>query len=168
MVDDGDRPVELPEAMGVNTVSREDLNEAMSSLKSSMTTEVKSMFKEFLDTLKLSIDAVQVVNPTTSASDVNSGKEGASADKDNHSQGINGSGTFASVPPPLVYGGPVHPPHIVNLGPPPKLVKNDFANWVFRIESHLDHSSIQLMRVIEEGYYPRDPRNLTPREEADK
>ena len=98
MVNDGDRSVELSEAMGVNTVSRENLNEAMSSLKSSMTTEVKSMFKEFLDTLKLFIDAVQVANPTNSTSDVNSGKEGASADKDTRSQGINGSGTFASVP----------------------------------------------------------------------
>ena len=56
MVDDRDRSVELPEAMGVNTVSHEDLNKAMSSLKSSMTTEVKSMFQEFLDTLKLSTE----------------------------------------------------------------------------------------------------------------
>ena len=68
---------ELPEAVGVNTVSREDLNEAITSLKSSMTTEVKYMFKEFLDTLKLSTDAVPVANPTNSTSDVNSGKEGA-------------------------------------------------------------------------------------------
>ena len=128
MAGEEERLGELLEAVGVNTVSREDLNEAMSLLKSSMTTEVKSMFKDFLDTLKLSTDAVLVTNPTNTTSDVNSGKEGASADKDNRSQGINGSGTFASVPPPVVYGGPVHPPHIVNLGPPPKLVKNDFAN----------------------------------------
>ena len=99
MAGEEERLGEFPEAVGVNTVSHEDLNEAMSLLKSSMTTEVKSMFKEFLDTLKLSTDAVQVANPTNSTSDVNSGKEGASADKDTHSQGINGSGTFASVPP---------------------------------------------------------------------
>ena len=67
----------------------------------------------------------------------------------------------------MVYGGLVHPLHIINLGPPPKLVKNDFANWVFRIKAHLNHSKTQLWRIINLGYYPHDPRNLTPREEVD-
>jgi hypothetical protein len=100
VVDDRDRAGDLPEAEGVNAVTREDLNEAIASLKSSMTTEVKSLFKEFLDGLKLSTDPLQVANPTITEADANSGKEGASSDKVKSPQGKNGSGTHASVPPP--------------------------------------------------------------------
>ena len=32
---------------------------------------------------------------------------------------------------------------------------------------HLNHSSTNLWRIIEQGFYPHDPRNLTPREAAD-
>ena len=98
------------------------------------------MLKDFLDGFKLSTYPLHVVNPTTSDSGTNSEKENASSDRNKLPQGTSGANTFASVPPPMVYGGPVHPPHIINLGPPPKLVKNDFANWVFRIKSHLNHN----------------------------
>ncbi|KAI5014829.1 hypothetical protein ZWY2020_056219 [Hordeum vulgare] len=77
----------------------------------------------------------------------------------------DGTGTYASVPPPMVYGGHVPIPHLNPVGPPP--VKGDFANWVFSIKSHLNHISTNLWRIIEQGYYPHDPSNLTPREEAD-
>ena len=55
-----------------------------------------------------------------------------------------------------------------HVGPPPKLVKNeDFAAWVYRIKCHLNHSSTNLWRIIEQGFYPHDPSNFTPREVAD-
>ena len=109
----------------------------MASLKTSMMIEVKSVFEELLEGLKTS-----------------------------PSHNKNGMGTFASVPPPSAYGGPVPTLHINNLGPPPKLVKGDFANWVFCIKSHLNHSSTNLWRIIKQGFYPHDPNNLIPREEA--
>jgi hypothetical protein len=55
-----------------------------------------------------------------------------------------------------------------HVGPPPKLLKNeDFAAWVYKFRRHLNHSSTNLWRIIEQGFYPRDPDNFTPREAAD-
>ena len=55
-----------------------------------------------------------------------------------------------------------------HVGPPPKLVKNeDFASWVYLFKRHLNHSSTNLWRIIEQGFYPHDPSNFTPREAAD-
>jgi hypothetical protein len=167
MVDDGGGVDEVPEAVELNSVIRDDLNEAMASLKTSTTAEVKSMLKELLEGLKSTPDPLLVVNPTAPASEANSGKETAKDAQTSSPHGKNGTGTYASVPPPPVYGGPVPTPHINHLGPPPKLVKGDFANWVFRIKSHLNHSSTNLWRIIEHGFYPHDPSNLIPREEVD-
>ena len=108
-----------------------------------------------------------MVNPTASESEANSGKEVAKGTQTSSPHNKNGTGTFASVPPPPIYGGPVPTPHINHLGPLPKLVKGDFANWIFCIESHLNHCSTNLWRIIEQGFYPHDPNNFTPREEVD-
>ena len=117
MVDDGGSAENLPAAEVVTTVTREDLNEAIASLMTSITTEVKSLFKELLEGLKLSTDPLQVGNPTKSESDANSGKEGASSDKPTLPQGKNGTGIHAATAPPPDYGGPVPSPHINPLGP---------------------------------------------------
>ena len=49
MLEDGEARLECSEAVGVVSVTRDDLNEAMASLKTSVTTEVKSMLKELLE-----------------------------------------------------------------------------------------------------------------------
>ena len=49
----------------------------MASHTTSMTAEVKSLFKDLLEGLKTSTGLLQVANPTTSESEANSGKEGA-------------------------------------------------------------------------------------------
>ena len=51
-------------ADGGSSVSHEEFNAALDTLKTSMTTEVKGMFKEFLDGLKLSTAPLEVVAPT--------------------------------------------------------------------------------------------------------
>ena len=80
MVDDGERDGGLPRGRGPRDRGHPRcLNEAMASLKTSMTDEVKSLFKEFLDGIKPTTDPEKVVDPTSSESDVNSGKEGASS-----------------------------------------------------------------------------------------
>lgn len=124
------------------------------------------MFKELLEGLKSSPELALVVKPTNSELEANSTKEAAKGMQPSSPLNKNGTGTFASVPPPSVYGGPVPTPHINNLGPPPKLVKGEFSNWVFCIKSHLNHYSTNLWRIIEQGFYTHYPSNLTPREEA--
>ena len=101
-----DTEEEVPEAVELTSITRDDLNDAMASLRTSMTAEVKSMLKELLEGLKTSTDLLLVVNPTTSESEANSGKEAAKGTQTASPQNKNGTGTFASVPPPPVYGGP--------------------------------------------------------------
>ena len=156
-----------PEAMDLTSVTRDDLNTAMAAPKTSLTNEVKTMLKELIEGFKSSAELAIVVKPTVTDSEANSSKEAAKGMRPSSSHEKDGTGTYASVPPPMVYGGSVPAPRLNPVGPPPKLVKGDFANWVFSIKSHLNHSSTNLWRIIEQGYYPHDPSNLTPREDAD-
>ena len=120
--------------------SREKFNAALDTLKTSMTTEVESMFTKFLEGLKLSIAPLKVGNPTDKVTDAASDKGEASSQKAPSSSGKNGTGIFAHVEPPLVYGGPVPSTHLNHAGPPPKIVKNeDFDSWVYRFKRHLNH-----------------------------
>ena len=89
-------------ADGGSSVSREELNVALDTLKTSMTTEVKGMFKEFLDGLKLSTAPLEVAAPTNKVADANSDKEEASSDKVPLPSGKSGNGIYAHVEPPLV------------------------------------------------------------------
>ena len=52
-------------AEGGTLVSREEFNVALDTLKTSMMAEVKSMFSEFLEGLKLSTSSMKVVIPLT-------------------------------------------------------------------------------------------------------
>ena len=60
-----------------------------------------------------------------------------------------------------------HPPHIANMGAPPMLDPKDFPNWQFCMKSHMSSSCVDLLDIIERGFSPRDPHNLTPSEKAD-
>ena len=59
----------LPTSDGGASVSREEFNVAMDTLKDSLATEVKGMFKEFLEGLKLPTAPLEVVRPTNNVSD---------------------------------------------------------------------------------------------------
>ncbi|KAK1653911.1 hypothetical protein QYE76_071716 [Lolium multiflorum] len=73
------------------------------------------------------------------------------------------------VPPPSDYtvNVPIPMPHILSHGSPPLLESNSFENWQFLMRSHVRSASTELWRIIEEGYSPRDPKNLTRREVVD-
>ena len=59
---------------GGTSVSREEFNVALDTLKNSMTTEVESMFTKFLEGLKLSTSPMKVGDPTNKVTDANSDK----------------------------------------------------------------------------------------------
>ena len=61
-------------AEGGASVSREEFNVALDTLKTSMTTEVKDMFKEFLEGLKQSTSPMKVGDPTNKVMDATSDK----------------------------------------------------------------------------------------------
>ena len=116
---------------GVNSISHEEFNVALDTLKTSMTTEVESMFTKFLEGLKLSTSPMKVGDPTNKVTDATSDKGEASSEKFPSSSGKNGTGIFAHVEPPLVYGGPLPSTHLNHAGPAPKIEKNvEFDSWV--------------------------------------
>ena len=154
-------------ADGGTSVSREEFNVTLDTLKTSMTAEVKSMFSEFLGGLKLSTSPMKVGDPTNKVTDANSDKGGANSEKGPSTSSRNGTGIFANVEPPT-YGGPIPSTHLNHAGPPPKIVKNeDFDSWVYRFKRHLNHVNTNLWRIIEEGFHPHDRSNFTPREAVD-
>ena len=61
-------------ADGGTAVSREEFNVALDTLKTSMTTEVESMFNKFIEGLKLSTAPLKVGDPTNKVTDANSDK----------------------------------------------------------------------------------------------
>ena len=91
----------LSAADGGSSVSREDFNAAMDTLKTSLMAEVKGMFKEYLEGIKLSTARLEVVAPTNKVTDANSNKGEATSDKVPLSSGRSGNDIFANVEPPL-------------------------------------------------------------------
>ena len=80
----------------------------------------------------------------------------------------NGSGVNAAVPPPNAYSSlPLPEPHFAHVGPSPILDKNDYPLWAFRMRSHMKGASEELWRITKDAFYPRDRRNMTPREYRD-
>lgn len=59
-------------------------------------------------------------------------------------------------------------PHINNLGKPPLVDRARFTNWKASMKSHMCSSSMQIWRVVEKGFYPKDLENLTSSEVIDQ
>ena len=132
-------------ADGGSTVSREEFNAALHTLKTSMTTEVKSMFKDFLEELKLSTAPWKVGDPANKVTNATSNKGEATSEKALPTSGKSGTDIFAHVKPPLVYGGPLPSTHLNQAGPTPKIEKNvEFDSWVYRFKRHLNHVNTNL------------------------
>ena len=66
---------------GGTTVSREEFNVAFDTLKTSMTTEVESMFNKFIEGLKHSTAPLKVVDPANKVTDAASDKGEATSEK---------------------------------------------------------------------------------------
>ena len=66
---------------GGTSVSREEFNVALETLKTSMMTEVESMFTKFLEGLKLSTAPLKVGDPTDKVTDAISDKGEASSER---------------------------------------------------------------------------------------
>jgi hypothetical protein len=61
-------------------------------------------------------------------------------------------------------------PSLASCGPPPPLDAYSFANWQDNMRSHINFVSIELWRIIEQGFHPtsKDLNNLLPWEQIDK
>jgi hypothetical protein len=69
-----------------------------------------------------------------------------------------------------VSGRHIQMPHLASCGPSPPLAAFSFANWQQNMCSHINFVSIELWRIIEQGFNPtsKDLNNLLPWEIVDK
>jgi hypothetical protein len=81
-------------------------------------------------------------------------------------------GHSPEIPHPTSYvsGRHLQMPHLASCGPPPPLDASSFANWQDNMRSHINFVSIELWRIIEQGFHPtsKDLNNLLPWEQIDK
>ena len=59
-------------------------------------------------------------------------------------------------------------PHIRNHGSPPILDDAYYAKWKEAMKSHISSSSVQLWRIIKQGFKLSYPNHLSPREVVDE
>jgi hypothetical protein len=78
----------------------------------------------------------------------------------------------SEIPHPTSYvsGRHLQMPDLVSCGPLPPLDSSSFANWQDNMHSHINFVSIELWRIIEQGFHPtsKDLNNLQPWELIDK
>jgi hypothetical protein len=93
-------------------------------------------------------------------------------DEDTTKKGDTPGGHITEIPHPTsnVSGRHLQIPHLASCGPLPPLDASSFANWQDNMRSHVNFVSIELRRIIEQGFcpYSKDLNNLQPWELIDK
>jgi hypothetical protein len=99
-------------------------------------------------------------------------KDGNENNEDPPKKDDTSQGHSTEIPHPTSYvsGRHLQMPHLASCGPPPPLDASSFANWQDNMRSHINFVSIELWRIIEQGYRPtsKDLSNLLPWEQIDK
>ena len=99
-------------------------------------------------------------------------KEGDENNDDPPIKDDTSRGHSPGIPHPTSYvsGRHLQMPHLASCGPPPPLDASSFANWQDNMRSHINFVSIELWRIIEQGFCPtsKDLTNLLPWEQIDK
>jgi hypothetical protein len=139
-----------------------------------MRLEMKAMFEEYFGKKPFGLtDPNTTPNVDLSLAKVKPPNNGSTSaeNKGAPPKENDGPAKGASIPPPNTYSPPpIHypMPHINNMGSPPKLDSHNFIKWQGLIKSHISSSSTHLWRVIQNGFAPHNPLNLTRREEVDE
>jgi hypothetical protein len=149
------------------------------ALETTLTSSMDARFNEFRDLLnKLINNKPSDIIPLEKAS--NSDEGGPKEDKEQKEKEVKANDKPKSSPNlheekeeyHAVRGwyspDPIITTRINPLGPPPKLNALAFASWQRSMKSHVNSASIELWRIIEEGYIVEDPSNMTKREFAEK
>ena len=167
-----------PEASG--TVSIEDFKKLETTLTSSIESQNTKM--DELREMIMLLMPKKPASPTTTPleedpevplknpNSVNSEEEEKVGDTDTGSASTKkkvGKEEYHEVPHAYSPNPPIPHPHINNRGDPPKLDASSFISWTHQMKSHVSSSSIELWRIIEEGFKAVNPSNLTRREVVD-
>lgn len=54
-----------------------------------------------------------------------------------------------------------------NQGDPTMLTSTNYVDWFHTMKTHFKSTSTELWRIVDEGYYVHDPKNMSPREYVD-
>jgi hypothetical protein len=99
-------------------------------------------------------------------------KDGDESNEDPPKKDDTFRGHSMEIPHPTSYvsGRHLQMPHLASCSPPPPLDAFSFANWQDSMRSHINFVSIELWRIIEQGFHPtsKDLTNLLPWEQIDK
>ena len=99
------------------------------------------------------------------------GKEGGEKDKTKLPKkppSSNEKEEYHAVPPNYTPDPPIPHPHINNIGVPPKIeASSSFSQWQYLMQTYLRNSCNELWRIVQKGYKPFNPDNLTRREVVD-
>ena len=158
------------------------INDLDNKITSNVINEMRKMFEQITGKPARVDDAPSSLDSPNKDGDVltlevdpEKAKAQANADSGKGENGTSSTskaipGVYSQVPPEQVYNQihrQVDKPHIANMGAPPKLDTKEFPNWQFCMKSHMSSSCVDLLDIIERGFSPRDPANLTPSEKAD-
>lgn len=75
---------------------------------------------------------------------------------------------YSDVAPPPPYNPHHHLlPPMFNQGDPTMLTSTNYVDWFHTMKTHFKSTSTELWRIVDEGYYVHDPKNMSPREYVD-
>jgi hypothetical protein len=93
-------------------------------------------------------------------------------DEDTTKKGDTPRGHSTEIPHSMSYvsGRYLQMPHLASCGPLPPLDASSFSNWQDNMRSHINFISIELWRIIEQGFHPssKGMNKLQPWELIDK
>jgi hypothetical protein len=159
--------------------SMEDIKELKSSISSmnDSISELREMMMSFMQANKPPIPpttTTEFVTPVVDKTSLGASTEAETKDGEGSSESLpkldpNATGLYSTVSPPLVYSPdpPIPHPRINPRGDPPSLNPNAFSLWQTKMKSYLNSSSIELWRIVVEGYKPHNPNGLSRREVVD-
>ena len=128
--------------------------------------------KNHTSTTPTPTDVAQVVTPSKGDNNETApkGADGTQTERVDDPTKPNADGSPMKAPEnyhsvPHVYSPdpPIPHPHITHQGQPPPLTPKSFDNWQNKMKSYLCSSSIELWRIVEQGFKAVNPNNLTRR-----
>ncbi|KAM0916349.1 hypothetical protein ACQ4PT_010232 [Festuca glaucescens] len=159
--------------------SMEDIKELKSSISSMNDSigELREMMMSFMQANKPPIPptiTTEVGAPVVQKTSLGAPSEAETKDKEGSVETLpkidpNAPRVYSEVAPPPVYSPdpPIPHPRINQRGDPPMFTPNAFSLWQTKMKSYLNSSSIELWRIVMEGYMANNPNNLTRREVVD-
>ena len=161
---------EIPDLPTESTsVSIEDFNSMKSSIETKMD-KLQEMILKLMEAKDISSPHTPLSSeiPKKPEEEEVDGKKGVDKDKiDSPSKPTNGSGEYGRVSFPYSPYLPIPHPPIHLRGNPPKLNASLFTKWQSSMRSYVNSASIELWRIIAEGYRAVDESNKTRREIMD-